>query len=172
MRKRTITLLLAASAIYYAILGLVLGLLPTGLNTSLYFPVVPLLALVLILARDMSKRATVPTEVKAGKPPLRRLSREVQELTRQIEVGIDSSSDYFEKILMAKLREVFVEKVALEMGLDGEKVRTIFENPRLGPGFLRNEPLYRLLYSGVAAKGSARVKMLDETIGLVESWRP
>ena len=172
MRKQTRTILLTASAIYYVILFLALSFLPTGFTLPMYFLAAPLLILVLILANNLSSRVTVPRKVETRNPPSRVLSREVQALTRQIEVGVDSSPEYFEKVLLERLREVLAEKVALETNIDRERVRGMLANPSLGPGLLRNDRLHRLLYSGAPGKGSARVKMLDETIALVESWKP
>lgn len=171
MKKRTLTLVLAASAVYYLVLFLSLSLLPPGYNPPLYFLVVPLIVPVLILARDLAERAIVPLEVRP-RTPSRKLSRDIQALTRQIEVGWRSSPDYFEKVLVERLREALAGKVAVETGMDLGRVREILANPRLGPGLLRNEKLYRLLYSGVPAKGRARVAMLEETTALVEAWKP
>ena len=83
LKKHTVTLVLAASAIYYIILFLALSFLRAGFNPPLYFLAAPLLVLVLILVNDLSSRATVPTKTPKN-PPIRTLSRQVQELTKKI----------------------------------------------------------------------------------------
>ncbi len=172
MRKRTLALVLVASAIYYGLLLSARAFFPAEFNPPLYFLVAPLVGLILILFSDLSQRATVPSEVRVRKPPTRMLSRQIQNLARQIEVGANSSRAYFEGTVMAKLGEILADKVALETGMDRGRVRETLADPRLGPGLLRNERLHRLLYRPPAAKGSARVKMLEEAIALVESWKP
>ena len=172
MKRSTLTLVIGASALYYAILFLAGSLFSRDFQPPLYFLAVPLLILVLVLLSDLSYRATVPTEVRLRNRPSRKFSRQVQDLTRQIEVGTNSSPAYFDKAVLARLRETLVVKVALETGLDEAQLRERLANPRLGPGLLNNDRLYRLLYSPTAAKGSARVRMLEEAIALVESWKP
>ena len=73
---------------------------------------------------------------------------------------------------MTRLQEILVDKVSLETGIGRERVREVLTTPRLGQGLLRNDQLYMLLYNGVPAKGSARVKMLEDAIALVGSWKP
>lgn len=172
MKKRTLTLVVAAAAVYYSILVLALTFLPPGLDPPVYFLVAPLIIPVLVIANDLSSRATLPRKTRTIPPVPGRLSREVEVLTRQIEVGVESSPDYFEKVLVERLRDVLTEKVALETGMDRARVREVLANPSLGPGLLRDRRLYNLLYSAASAKGPARVKMLDETTALVESWKP
>ena len=172
MRKGTLKLVMAASGVYYAIFFLESVFLPADLTLPVYFLVGPLLVFVLLLANDLSRRAAVPTEAQVRNPPSRTLSREVQQLSRQIEVGADSSPSYFENILLVKLREILVERVALETGTDQGGVREVLANPRQGPGLLRNDQLYRLLYSPPQARGPARVKLLEDAIALIEGWKP
>ena len=171
MRKTTLKLVLMASGAYYAILFFASSFFPADITPPVYFLVGPLLVLVAILASDLSRRATVPTEVGVRNPPSRTLSREVQQLSRRIEVGASSSPSYFESLLLARLREVLVERVALETGMDRERVRELLANPRLGPGLLRNHLLHRLLYSPPPAKGPARVKLLEDVIAMTEAWK-
>lgn len=172
MKKATLILLTVASAVYYAILFFSQSFLPSDFNAPAYFIVGPLLALVLILLSDMSSRAAVPVKVPATNPPNRKLSRGVQDLARQIEVGANSSPAYFEQVLLARLREALVEKVALETGMEVGSVREMLANPRLGPSLLKDNHLYMLLYSPPAGKGPARVRLLEDALALVESWKP
>ncbi len=171
MKRATLTLVVGASALYYAILFLMGALFSPDFKPPLYFLAAPLLVLVLILVSDLSNRATVPTEFRPRTQRPRRFSRQVQELAQQIQVGTNSSPAYFEKSVMSRLREVLVEKVAVETGMDMKTVRETLANPGLGPGLLRDERLRALLYSPPTVKGPARVRMLEEAIALVESWK-
>ncbi len=172
MKRETLKLLILASAGYYAVLFFARSFFPGDFTPPLYFLVGPLLLFVLILVSDLSYRATVPTEARVKNPPSRKLAREVQELTRQIEVGSAASPGYFENVMLARLREILVEKVSLEIGMEPERVRESMGNPRLGTRLLGNDTLYRLLYNPPQARGPARVKLLEDAIALVEAWKP
>lgn len=172
MKRNTLKLVLVAGAVYYGLLYFTGGFLPGGFTPPLYFLVGPLVVLVAILASDLSARATVPSEARRVLAPSRRLAWEVAQLTRQIEVGARASPEYFENVLVARLRDALVEKVGLETGMERKMVREILANPRLGPGLLRSDELYRLLYSPAPARGAARVKMLEEAVARVEAWKP
>lgn len=172
MKRNSLKLVLVAGIVYYGLLYFAGGFLPEGFTPPLYFLVGPLLVLVLILASDLSARATVPSETRMVRAPSKRLAREVAQLTRQVEVGSRASPDYFENVLMARLRDALVEKVRLETGMDRERVQEILANPRLGPGLLKSDGLYRLLYSPAPARGAARARMLEEAVALVEAWKP
>ena len=172
MKKATIKLVMAGSGLYYALLFMAISLSLGDFIPPLLFLVGPLAVLVLILVSDLTYRATVPTEARARNPPSRKLAREVQELTRQIEVGSRASPGYFENVLMARLREVLVEKVVEKTGMEPQRVREVLANSRLGPGLLRDETLYRLLYSPPRGKGPGRVRMLEEAVARIEDWNP
>ncbi len=172
MKKRTVKLVVVASIPYYAILYLVSGLFPAEFTPPPYFLVSPLLVLVFIFARDLARRATVPTGVAMKNPPSRTLSRDVEQLTRRIEVGSSSSQSYFDSLLQARLRGVLVERLALETGIERERVRELLENPRLGRGLVRNDRLYRLLYTRPPEPGPARVKLLNDIATMLEDWKP
>ena len=172
MKRNTLKLVLVAAVVYYSLLLSLGGFLPGGFAPPLYFLVGPLLALVLILAVDLSARATVPSETRRVVTPPRRLAREVAQLARQVEVGSRASPGYFGNLLVARVRDALVEKVRLEAGMDRERVREILANPRLGPGLLKSDRLYRLLYSPAPARGAARIRMLEEAVALVEAWKP
>lgn len=172
MKRATFLLVIAASIVYYAVLFFGQSFLPSNFSAPAFFLAAPLLVLVLILLGDMSSRATVPVEVQAPSMPSRKLSRDVQELARQIEVGTDSSPAYFQQVVLARLREALIGKVAVETGMEVERVREVLANPHLGPGLLRDGRLYGLLYSAPSGKGPARVRLLEDMVALVESWKP
>lgn len=93
-------------------------------------------------------------------------------LTRQIDVATLASVEYFESILQLRLRSILVDKVCLETGLERETVLGLLGNPGLGPGLLRDETLYRLLYSKPPGRGAARVRTLEEAVERVGAWKP
>ncbi len=82
------------------------------------------------------------------------------------------SQAYFESILLNRLRDILVEKVSLETGMEKEKVKQEIADVVQGPALVRDEQLYRLLYSSTPGKGATRVKMLREAIDRIETWKP
>ncbi len=172
MKKNTLRLVGAASILYFTILFLARGFLPPDFTPPLYFLVGPLLLVVLILVFDLSARATRPSATAVERAPSRSLSREVKLLTRQIEVATRASLEYFESILQSRLQSILVDKVCLETSLERDTVIGLLGNPRLGSSLLRDEQLYRLLYSKPAGRGTARVKMLEEAVERIGAWKP
>ncbi len=163
---------MVVSVLYFAVLFLARGLYPSGFTLPFYFLAAPLFLVVLVLVSDLTGRATVPTETPVKAVRGRALSRRVQELARQIEVGASSSRSYFDGILLTRLQVLLVEKVSLETGMDKKRVQEILKNKVLGAGLLRSQELYRLLYSGAPAKGLGRVKLLEEAVAAIEAWKP
>ncbi len=104
------------------------------------------------------------------KAPHRTVGRDVKFLTEQIDAATRASPEYFDRVLRSRLREALAEKVSLETGIEKERVRETLANPRLGSAMLRNRRLYDLLYSRLPARDISLVKMLDETVALVEGW--
>jgi len=172
LKQSTLRLVVVVSALYFFILFLARGLFPSGFTLPFYFLAAPLLLVVLVLVSDLTGRATVPTETPLKAVRGRTLSRRVQELARQIEVGATSSRSYYDSILLARLQALLVEKVSLETGMDKKRVQEILKNETLGPGLLRSQELYRLLYSGAPARGPGRVKLLEEAVAEIEAWKP
>lgn len=171
MKRSTISLITIGAGLYFAVVFLVRGYLPSDYSPPTYFLVAPLAALVLVLVADLASRATVRSESPVRRVQRRLLSREVQFLTDQIETATHASPEYFDKILRGRLRGILSDKVSLEMGMDRERVKNILGNPVLGPGLLRDRQLYDLLYSRTSARGHNRVKMIEETVARVEAWR-
>ncbi len=170
MKRNTITLIAIAAVLYYAVVFLLRGFFPQNYSPPLPFLLAPLVGLVLILLADLSSRATLRTETQVRIVARRTVGRDVGFLTQQIDAATRASPEYFDRVLRSRLREILVEKVSLETGIGRERVRETLANPRLGPGFLRDRRLYDLLYSRLLARDSNRVKMLEETVALVERW--
>jgi hypothetical protein len=172
MRKNTVRLIVAGSAVYFTVLLFSRGLFASGYEPRLYLLVAPLLLLLVILAGDLASRATTPRETPAGLVTGRVMSMEVQHLTRQIQVASRASRSYFENVLLSRLRNILLEKACLETGICREKVQGLLGDPGLGPGFLKDPELYRLLYTPAGATGQARVSLLLEAVRRVEAWKP
>ncbi len=172
MRRTTLRLLIIASGVYVLFLIFLRSLIPETLTPSVTLLVLPLIMLLLILVSDLSLRATTPSKTPVRMRVRRFEARDVQYLTRQVEVASKGSPAYFDTILLSRLRDVLVEKVSLETGIEKENVKRELADSTKGPKLVGNVPLYRLLYSSTAPKGAMRIKMLRETIDGIEAWKP
>jgi hypothetical protein len=130
--------------------------------------VLPLIILALILVSDLSDRAVVPAKNLIRAKARRVRARDVQFLSKQVEVASRSSGEFFESLL-SRLRGLMVEKVILETGVDRERVKRDLENGMLGPTLIGLK-LYGLLYGSLPPRGVARVKMLKEVVDGIEAW--
>ncbi len=171
MRRSTLKLLVAASSVYVLFLIFLRSLVPETITPSITLLALPLIILTLILVSDLSHRATAPSETPARKSPRRFQARDVQYLSRQVEVASVGSQAYFESILLSRVRDILVEKVSLETGIEKEKVKQELADPVKGSALVSDGPLYRLLYSSTPPKGATRVKMLREAIDGIEAWK-
>lgn len=171
MKRSTAKLLAFASIVYVGFLIFVRGFLPPELTLPIPFLVIPLALLVIILVGDLASRMTVPSNVPVPKPYKRFLGGDLRSLTRQVEVGSRASASFFENVVLNRLRESLEEKVSLETGIEREKARKILADQRLGPGLLKDNTLYRLLYGLPPSKGRARLKMLEEAVARIEAWK-
>ena len=171
MRRSTLKLLVIASGIYVLFLIFLRSLVPETLTPSITLLALPLVILVLILVSDLSYRATAPSKTPARTRLRRFQARDVQYLSRQVEVASTGSQAYFESILLNRLRDILAEKVSLETGIDKDNVKQELADAVKGPARVRDGSLYRLLYSSTPPKGATRVKMLREAIDGIEAWK-
>jgi hypothetical protein len=171
LRRSTLKLLALSSGIYALFLVFLRSLIPETLTPSITLLALPLVILVLILVSDLSYRATAPSKTPVQTRLRRFQAMDVQYLSRQVEVASKGSQAYFETILLNRLRDILVEKVSLETGIEKENVKQELADTVKGPALVRNGPLYRLLYSSTPAKGATRVKMLREAIDGIEAWK-
>lgn len=171
MKRTSLKLVALASGMYYATLVAALSFSPGNFNPPLFLLAGPLLVLVFVLVSDLSYWATRPTEAYAKNPPIRKLAREVHEVAKQVEVASKASPEYFERVLLARLRSILVEKVSLETGIERERVSEVLSNAALGPGLLKDDQLYMLLYRPPPGRGPARVRMLEDAVERIEAWK-
>jgi len=171
LKRRTIRLLAFASAVYVLLLVLLRSLVPEALTSTVTLLALPLVLLALILAVDLSDRATIPSETVARRDSRRLRARDVQFLTRQVEVAAKASQAYFETILRGRLRDLLVEKVSLETGMENESVKRALADRDLGPQLLKDLEFYKLLYYPPPREAKARLQMLQETVNRIESWK-
>jgi hypothetical protein len=171
LRRSTLRLLALASGVYVLFLVFLRSLIPETLTPTVTLLALPLVVLVLILVSDLSYRATNPSKT-LGRTKIRRFqARDVQYLARQVAVASTGSQAYFESILLDRLRDILAEKVSLETGIEKEQARHELVDPVRGPALVRDESLYRLLYSSTSPKGATRIKMLREAVDRIEAWK-
>ena len=99
-------------------------------------------------------------------------ARDVQSLTRQLEVASSASPAYFETIIRARLRDLLVEKVSLETGIEKETVKKALTDQIQGMRLLKDQKMYELLYYHPTVNPESRLRMLREIIERIEAWRP
>ena len=171
MRLRTLRLLTIVSGIYIFFLILLRSLIPEKLTSSITLLGLPLVILALILVSDLSYRATTPSKTISKKEPTRFQARDVQYLSRQVQVASEASQAYFESVLLSRLRDILVDKVSLETGMEKEKVKRELADRSQGPSLTRDQRLYMLLYSSIPSKGATRIKMIHEALDLIEALK-
>jgi hypothetical protein len=169
LKRSTLKFLVLAAVISTALLILIASVLPRETPPSLPLSI-SLFILMVILAGDLSRRATTPSKRPARTPSRRIPGRDVQYLTRQVAVSVGASSDYF-RIVLNRLREALVEKISLETGMDKQDVKRILTDSREAGTVLRDPELLRLLYTEVPKKGNERLTMLREVVDRIEAWK-
>jgi hypothetical protein len=163
--------LAVSSAVYVLLLVLLRSVIPEALTPTVTLLALPLILLAMILAVDLSDRATIPSETVAQEDHRRLRARDIQFLTRQVEVAANASSAYFETILRGRLRDLLVEKVSLETGMEKESVKRALADGNLGPRLLKDLEMYKLLYYPPPREPKARLQMLRETVYRIEIWK-
>lgn len=98
-------------------------------------------------------------------------ARDVQFLTRQLEVAGTASPAYFETVVRARLRDLLVDKVRLETGMEYDFVKKTLADPTIGPRLLKSPKTYALLYYPPPPGAGSRLQMLREIIDSIEGWK-
>lgn len=171
MKRSTLRLLVIVSGLYALLLILFRSIVPETLTPTVTLLAVPLVLLALVLAFDLSDRATLPSRTKARDPPRRLRARDVQFLTRQVEVAAKASPAYFDTILRGRLRDLLAEKVSLENGMEKESVTRTLADANMGPRLLRDLETYKLLYYSPPRGAEARLQLLRHIIDRIEGWK-
>lgn len=167
----TIKLLFWSGIAYAILLVLVRGVLQSESTPTISLTGVPLIVIVVMIARDLARKSTSPTLRKTISTTTGFRGSPVQFLSGQIRVATDASNSYFENVVRARLRELLTAKVALETGQESETVRRILSDPREGPRLLEQDPLYRMIYGPTPQNGLARIKLISDAIDLIGAWK-
>lgn len=160
-----------ASAVYLFLLLILRIVVPEALTSTVTLLALPLVLFAMILAVDLADRATFPSETLSQEGPRVLRARDVQSLTRQVGVAAKASPAYFENILRGRLRDLLVEKVSLETGMEKEEVKRALLDDKLGPRLLRDPRTYALLYYAPPPTAEQRLQMLREIIDRIEGWK-
>lgn len=171
MKRSTIRLLGVLSASYVLLLVLFRNLIPESVSPTVSLLAFPLILLAVVLAVDLSGRAVLPTKSKVRRVPRRLRARDVQYLTRQVEVGAKASPAYFESVLRTRLRALLVDKVSLETGMEKDMVRQSLADGVAGPRLLKDPEFYRLLYYSPPRGAETRLQLLRQIVDGIEGWK-
>ncbi len=169
--KRSARLIVYASAVYAIGVYLYRGLLPANLPSAVTLLAVPLFLLIVIFSSDLLSRARLPSKTEPNMLLGRSLNHEVELLSRQVEVAGRSSSDYYETVLISRLRELLVDKVTIETGMDRVSVKQRLFNPTLGLSLLGDPALYSLLFTSNRVPSRDRQRTLEIVADKIGRWK-
>ncbi len=155
MKRETVKLLFWTALAYIVFLIILRGAYPSNSTPAASLIAIPLLISAIILIRDMLLRST-----------------NFEEIVDKKSLEKSSSRSYFDDVVRARLRELLISKVSLESGLDLEQARHEMREEEKAMRFLKNEALYKLLYSPIPEKGRARIVMIRDAVDLIEAWNP
>jgi hypothetical protein len=167
----TVRLLLWSAVLYVLLLVLVRGVFPSESAPTISVLGIPLIVVVVLIARDLARRSTSPTVRRTVETTLGFRGNPVQFLSGQFRVAANASNSYFENVVQSRLRELLTSKVALETGLDNEAVRRLLSDSKQGPALLADESLYRMLYGPPPRHGLERLNMISDAIDLIGAWK-
>jgi hypothetical protein len=168
----TTKLLLWSAVLYVVLLVLVRGFIPPESAPTISLLGIPLIVIVVMIARDLARRSTIPTVSRRSVQTTHGFQgNPVQFLRGQFKVAANASNSYFQNVVQSRLREMVTAKVALETGLDSEAVRPLLSDPVQGPALLEDEPLYRMLYGPPPKGGLKRINMIGDAIDLIGAWK-
>lgn len=166
-----IRLLFWSAVAYGLLLVLVRGVFPSESAPTISLTGIPLIVIVVMIARDLAGRSTTPTVRRPIATTTSFRGNHVQFLSGQFRVAANASNSYFENVVRARLRELLTIKVSLETGLENATVRRILSDPMGGLGLLEDEILYRMLYGPTPEGGLARISLIGDAIDLIGAWK-
>ena len=132
---------------------------------------IPLVVIVFVIVRDLSRRSTGPTALPVVFPSSTLKVDPVKVLSGQLRVAAKASDSYFENVVRTRLRELLISKVALETGLEREQARRILLDSKLCQTVLRNQELYEILFRPVPRTSMNRMKMIDRVVEMIGEWQ-
>jgi hypothetical protein len=168
---KTVRLLFWSAVAYAILLVLVRGIFPSESAPTISLTGIPLIVIVVVIARDLAKRSTSPTLRPSPPTTTSFRGNPVQFLSGQFRVAANASNSYFENVIRGRLKELLIAKVALETGIETEVVRRVLSDPRDGPRLLEDESFYRMLYGPPPQGRLARMTMIGEAIELIGAWK-
>ena len=166
----TIKLLFWSGIAYALLLVLVRDVFPSESTPTISLTGVPLIVIVVMIARDLARKSTSPTIRRPIATTTGFRGSPLQFLSGQFRVATHASNSYFENVVRVRLRELLTAKVAVETGEENETVRRILSDPRVGPELLQDDSLYRMLYGPTPQKGPARINLINDAIDLIGAW--
>jgi len=167
----TVRLLFWAAVAYAILLVLVRGIFPSESTPTVSLTGIPLIVIIVIIARDLARKSTSPTVRRPITTTTGFRGNPMRFLSGQFRVAATASNSYFENVVRGRLKELLVTKVALETGLENELVRRLLSAPMDGPRLLEDESLYRMLYGPTPQGGPARMSMISAAIDLIGAWK-
>ena len=167
----TIKLLFWSAVAYGLLLVFVRGIFPSESASTISLTGIPLIVIVVMIVRDLTRRSTTPTVRRPIAASTSFRWNHVQFLSGQFRVAASASNSYFENVVRARLRELLTTKVSLETGLDNATLRRILSDPMEGPGLLEDETLYRMLYGPIPERELARINLIGDAIDLIGAWK-
>jgi hypothetical protein len=165
-----VKLLFWSGVAYALLLVLARGIFPSESTPTISLTGIPLIVIVVIIARDLARKSTSPTARRTIPTTTGFRGNPVQFLSGQFRVAASASNSYFENVVRGRLKELLTTKVALETGLEDEMVRRLLSDPRHGPRLLEDESLYRMLYGPTPQGGLSRMNVISEAIDLIGAW--
>jgi hypothetical protein len=167
----TVRLLFWSAVAYILLLVLVRGAYPSETTAPLYLTGIPLVAIIVVMVRDLARKSTNPTAERTLATTTGFRSNPLQVFSDQFRIAARASGSYYEYVVRARLRELLITKVALETGLEIDAVRRLLIDPKRGPRLLENQPLYSILYGPIPPRGRARITTIGEAIDLIGAWK-
>ena len=167
---RAVKLVFWSGVAYGTLLVLLRGALPEGPSQTISLLGIPLLIVAIIIARDLAGRSTNATSVKTESSKTSARDDPVAFLGNQIKVASAASDSYFDVVIRARLKDLLIDKVALETGLEKNIVKQSLFDKEQARQLLRNEALIDALNGPVPATGADKMKMINKAIEMIGAW--
>lgn len=172
MRRSTVALLVATVAFYIAFLFFLRSLIPENITPSVALLALPLIILAFIVITNLSSQAVQPSGQRFTPKSQRIRARDVQVLSKQIEVGTKASAAYFDQVILTRLRDLLAEKICSVTGVEKESTKLALSDPKTGPRLIKDLELYRLLYYPPSPRPQDRLPTIRRIIDQIEGWKP